>query len=125
MMQTTTAQAFPLQVKDGKINYTADNRGNRILDFSYCGYQSSEKEIPALPNVIFVPKQDGDASDIIQRAINYVAELKPDANGFRGAVLLDKGTFILEKSLWIKKLGIVLRGTDKNETILQKNGFDR
>lgn len=125
LLQITSAQAFPLQVKDGKINYTADNRGNRILDFSFCGYQSSEKEIPTLPNVIFVPKQDGDASDIIQRAINYVAELKPDANGFRGAVLLDKGTFVLEKSLWIKKSGIVLRGMDKNETILQKNGFDR
>jgi len=122
---TMQAQNFGLQIKDGKITYQPDEKNNRILDFSYCGYQSSEKSIPNAANVIFVPWRDGDASDIIQRAINYVAGLKPDASGFRGAVLLDKGTFILNNNLIIPTSGIVLRGTEKSETVLVKHGFDR
>lgn len=120
-----TAQNFPVTFENGKLAYRTDLRGNRIIDFSYCGYQNSEKDIPAVPNAIFVPVQSGDASAIIQRAINYVAALKPDANGFRGAVILDRGTFILQKSLWIKTSGVVLRGVDKNETKLLKKGYDR
>ena len=119
------AQDFPLKVKDGKISYTKDDKGNRILDFSYCGYKSSEQDIPSLNNVIFVPKQEGDASEIIQRAITYVSGLKPDAKGFRGAVLLDKGVYNLYKNLWIQTSGVVLRGSDKLETVLLKHGVDR
>ena len=118
-------QNFSLKVKDGKINYSQDTKGNRILDFSYCGYKSSEQDIPNLKNVIFVPHIEGDASESIQRAINYVSGLKPDSRGFRGAVLLDKGVFNLDKDLWIQTSGVVLRGTDKHETILLKHGVDR
>ena len=125
LFQSVKAQDFGLQVKNNKITYTKDAKGNSILDFSYCGYKSSEQDIPNVNNAIFVPKQDGDASDIIQRAINYVSGLKPDAKGFRGAVLLDKGTFNLEKNLWIQVSGVVLRGSDKHETVLLKHGFDR
>jgi len=125
LSQFSAAQDFGLQVKSNKITYTKDAKGNRILDFSYCGYKSSEQDIPNLSNVIFVPKQEGDATEIIQRAINYVAGLKPDKNGFRGAVLLDKGVFNLEKSLWITSSGVVLRGSDKKETVLLRHGFDR
>jgi hypothetical protein len=123
--QILPAQSFGLQVKDSKITYSKDAKGNSILDFSYCGYKSSELDIPNVSNVIFVPKQEGDASEIIQRAINYVSGLKPDLNGFRGAVLLDKGIYNLEKNLWIKVSGVVLRGSDKHETVLLKHGFDR
>ncbi len=35
----------------------------------------------------------GDNTARIQRAIDYVASLTPDASGFRGAVLLDQGNF--------------------------------
>ena len=123
--QAVNAQSFGLQVKDNKITYTKDAKGNSILDFSYCGYKSSEQDIPALNNVIFVPKQEGDASEIIQRAINYVSDLKPDARGFRGAVLLDKGVYHLNRNLWITSSGVVLRGSDKHETVLFKHGVDR
>lgn len=120
-----SAQSFPLQLKDGKIIYALDNKSNRILDFSYCGYKSSEVDIPDMNNVIFVPHQETDASDIIQHAIDYVSALKPDAKGFRGAVLLEKGTFNLGKSIRISSSGVVLRGSDKHETILLKHGVDR
>jgi len=124
-IQALSAQSFSLQVKDNAITYTQDAKGNRILDFSYCGYKSSEQNIPDVKNVIFVPAQDGDASEIIQRAINYVSALKPDRSGFRGAVLLDKGVFKLNKSLWIRTSGVVLRGSDKHETVLLRQGIDR
>ena len=124
-MDKTNAQNFGLGVKNNKLIYTPDAQGNRILDFSCCGYHSSEIPLPVLPNTIFVPWRDGDASDIIQRAIDYVSGLKPDAKGFRGAVVLDKGTFSLDKNLMIATSGVVLRGSGKTQTILVKRGYDR
>ena len=123
--QSVKAQDFPLKIKNNKITYMNDAKGNRILDFSYCGYKSSEQDIPDVKNAIFVPHQEEDASEIIQRAINYVSSLKPDNQGFRGAILLDKGLFNISKSLWINTSGVVLRGSDKHETVLLKHGVDR
>ena len=102
-----------------------DEQGNRILDFSYCGYKGSEQDIPSVRNAVFVPWTAGDNTSRIQRAIDYVASLVPDASGFRGAVLLDQGEFSLSGSLRINASGIVLRGVDKEKTILLKKGVDR
>jgi len=123
--QSFSAQKYSLELKNGKVKYNFDQQNNRVLDFSYCGYRSSDKDIPSVPNKIFVSHQEGDCSAIIQRAINYVSSLTPDKNGFRGTVLLDKGVFNLDKSLFITKSGVVLRGTDKNQTVLLKRGYDR
>ena len=116
---------FSLQLKNGIIKYVSDEKGNRVLDYSFCGYKNSEQDIPTVENTILVPLRTDDATDIIQRAINYVSQLKPNNNGFRGAVLLDKGVYHLSKSLWIKASGVVLRGSDRNETVLFRHGFDR
>ena len=83
------AQTFALQVKNEGITYLNDERGNRILDFSYCGYHDSGQDIPSVGNAVFVPWKAGDNTARIQRAIDYVASLTPDASGFRGAVLLE------------------------------------
>ena len=119
------AQTFALQVKDNQITYLTDGQGNRILDFSTCGYQASEQDIPSIRNVVFVPWKAGDNTARIQRAIDYVASQTPDASGFRGAVLLDKGEFSLSGSIRITASGIVLRGMDKEKTVLLKKGVDR
>lgn len=119
------AQTFALQVKNEKITYLNDERGNRILDFSNCGYRGSDQDIPSVRNAVFVPWQVGDHTARIQRAIDYVASLTPDASGFRGAVLLDKGEFSLSGSLRIAASGVVVRGMDKEKTILRKKGVDR
>ena len=119
------AQTFALQVKDNQITYLTDGQGNRILDFSSCGYQASEQDIPSIRNVVFVPWKAGDNTARIQRAIDYVASQTPDASGFRGAVLLDKGEFSLSGSIRITASGIVLRGMDKEKTVLLKKGVDR
>ena len=117
------AQTFALQVKDDRITYLNDELGNRILDFSTCGYQASEQDIPSVRNVVFVSWKPRDNTTRIQRA--YVASLPPDISGFRGAVLLDKGEFSLSGSICIATSGIVLRGMDKESTILLKKGVDR
>ena len=119
------AQTFALQVKDDRITYLDDEQGNRILDFSYCGYKSSEQDIPDVRNTVFVSWTAGDNTARIQRAIDYVASLVPDASGFRGAVLLDQGEFSLSESLRIAASGIVLRGVNKEKTILLKKGVNR
>lgn len=119
------AQTFPLQVKEQKLTYLADERGNRILDYSSCGYQNSNCPIPDVANVVFVSWQAGDNSSRIQHAIDYVSSLAPGQDGFRGAVLLDKGVFQLDESLRISVSGVVLRGSDKDRTVLHKKGVDR
>lgn len=120
---------FPdiVKTKEGKLSFTADAKGNQIPDFSYAGYMASEKAIPNLGNKIFVPKQEEDATQRIQAAIDYVSALKPDKSGFRGAVLLDKGTFKISGTLYIKKSGVVLRGSGNTEngTVLLGTGLER
>lgn len=120
---------FPdiVKTKEGKLSLTADAKGNQIPDFSYAGYMASEKAIPNVENKIFVPKQEQDATQIIQAAIDYVSNLKPNKSGFRGAVLLDKGTFKISGTLYIKTSGVVLRGSGNNEngTILLGTGLKR
>lgn len=95
---------FALQVKDDRITYLNDEQGNRILDFSYCGYKGSEQDIPSVRNAVFVPWTAGDNTSRIQRAIDYVASLVPDASGFRGAVLLDQGEFLYPEAFRYKCL---------------------
>ena len=50
-------------------------------------------------NAVFVPCNAGDNWANIQKAIDYVSSLKPDKQGFRGAVLLGKGTYTLSREL--------------------------
>lgn len=124
-----SASIFPQQasisVKDNEIIYLQDSLGNRVLDFSYCGYKNSNEDIPFIPNTIFVPHQNDDASSVIQRAINYVEKLPLNKSGFRGAILLDEGVYTLKESLFITESGVVLRGSGKNSTILKKAGVNR
>ena len=70
-------------IVNGKVNYIPDLQGNKIPDFSYAGYQSGNQEIPSVEIKITVTAQDGDATQRIQNAINYVAGLPVDKNGFR------------------------------------------
>jgi hypothetical protein len=122
---TLASENISLSVNEGAIVYHPDSLGNRVLDYSYCGYKQSDVPIPMVGNAVFIPFQEGDASTTIQKAIQYVENLPMNAKGFRGAVLLDRGIFTLNQSLTIQASGVVLRGSGEGETILRKNGFDR
>jgi Family of unknown function (DUF6298) len=112
---------------DGKLVYDADEHGNRVPDFSNCGYFGGDKQIPDAPVRVFVAPISGDEAARIQKAIDYVADLPPDTNGVRGAVLLLKGRHEVFGSLQITNSGVVLRGqgADTNGTILVAAGIDR
>src|SRR5205085_6050273 len=81
---------------NGQIAYTPDSLGNRVPDFSYAGFMAGEKSIPDVPIKVIVPFVNGDATLRIQSALDYVASLPLDKNGFRGAVLLQKGVYKVE-----------------------------
>jgi hypothetical protein len=117
----------PVYYQSGKLNYVPDSLGNRIPDYSYCGYMASEKAIPDAPVKVIVALKTGDATLRIQSAINYVASLPVDQNGLRGAVLLEKGTYHLTGALKFNASGVVLRGSGMtaNGTILSADGTDR
>lgn len=110
-----------------KLAYTPDSLGNRIPDFSYCGYKASEQPIPMVDVKVVVPVKTGDATARIQAAIDYVSKLPLDANGFRGAVLLLPGKYEVYGQLKITASGVVLRGSGANEkgTQLIGAGTDR
>jgi hypothetical protein len=95
----------------GRMEYTTDSQGDRVPDFSYCGYKASEQSIPDVPVKIVVSAIAGDATLRIQSALDYVATLPLDKDGFRGAVLLGKGLHFLEGHLKINASGVILRGS--------------
>ncbi len=121
------SKAPVIQGSDGRLVYTADSLGNRIPDFSWCGYMAGKESIPDAPVRIVVSPVQGDVTERIQSAIDYVASLSPDSNGIRGAVLLEKGIFSVNGSLHIHTSGVILRGCGAGEdgTLLSGTGKDR
>ena len=112
---------------DGRLIYDADERGNRVPDFSSCGYAGGDRPIPDAPVRVSVSPVQGDETVRIQRAIDYVASLPAGSNGVRGAVLLLKGRHEVFGGLQITNSGVVLRGqgAGKDGTILVAAGLDR
>src|SRR5678815_4359550 len=96
--------------RNGKLVYVTSPNGDRVPDFSYCGYMSGGVRIPDAPIRIVVPAKPGDSTDRIQRAIDTVSSLSPDENGIRGAVLLQPGTHEVLGSLIVRTSGVILRG---------------
>jgi len=107
---TKPVKKQPLAFSQGRITYTPDEQGNRVPDFSYCGYKAGEQAIPTAEVKVTVPAKKGDATRRIQAAIDYVASLPVNADGLRGAVLLEKGIHEVAGNLIIAASGVVLRG---------------
>lgn len=91
-------------------NWGQTNAVNTIPDFSYAGYKRGGVALPNMPVVETVNPISGDARAIIQAAIDRVSARVPDANGFRGAILLKSGRYEVNGSLVIAASGVVLRG---------------
>jgi hypothetical protein len=101
---------------DGRLLYHRDERGNRIPDFSDCGYLAGQSGIPLVPARVVVQPGEGDDRARIQAAIDQVSAMAPDANGFRGAVLLAGGEYQVSATLNITTSGVVLRGAGESAT---------
>jgi hypothetical protein len=119
-----TTGPFVSMGPEGRLVYQPyTDQGDRIIDFSYAGYKASEEPIPFVRAVeILKPlpgeeTEDGtmaypqgpDSREQIQAALDRVAALEPNENGFRGAVFLSKGTYYVNGGLTVKS-GVVLRG---------------
>ncbi len=114
------------------------NKGDRIMDYSFCGYKASEEPIPDVRTVltleplpdtpapvrkeypeskpdVFLAYPDGpDSRARIQAALDQAGAMAPDEDGFRGAVLLRKGAYYLKDGLSVPA-GVVLRGEGDGE----------
>ena len=95
-------------------------------DFSHAA-TAAARFIPDVPTRITVAPGEGDGGAGIQAAINYVASLPPDTDGFRGAVHLAKGRFEIAGPLRITNSGVVLRGSGPGAdgTVLVATGNSR
>jgi pectin methylesterase-like acyl-CoA thioesterase len=63
------------------------------------------------PEVSSISPISGDNTAHIQKALDAVATRQPDANGFRGALVLKPGVYELRSTIQIKASGVVLRGS--------------
>lgn len=103
-------QSKLVQLKqDHTLQYAPDEKGNIIPDFSRVGYYQGNVPIPEVP-VVKTIAPGNNSEQLIQDAINEVAQRQPDAHGFRGAILLTKGTYNISGTIKINSSGIVLRG---------------
>ncbi len=115
---------------EGKLIYgTYANCGdtrqlNTLPDWSSCGYLGGGVRIPDIPVVKTISPVPGDNTAHLQAGIDYVSQLPLDGDGFRGALLLQKGTYPVEGTLYIRAGGVVLRGAgqDPNGTVLVDTG---
>ena len=111
---TTWAQesqyVFPGQT--GRLLNQARPSGDRIPDFSSVGYKAGDQAIPTVPTAVTIsPTGNGiDDTRAIQAAIDQVSALPIGPDGFRGAVQLTAGEFLVSASVDIRASGVVLRG---------------
>ena len=108
---------------DGKLVYRPyTEKGDILPDFSWCGYKGGGVELPTLPVVATIRWANRtDDTPRIQEVIDSLAKQPTDRNGFRGAILLKKGTYRIASPIRLTASGIVLRGegNDKfNGTVL-------
>ena len=114
---------------DGRLVYKPySEMGDRILNWSHCGYRQSSVPIPSVTVVESLDPLPGETSpsthmaypvgpdsrERIQAALDRVAAMKPDSEGMRGAVLVKRGTYYLNGRLRVPS-GVVLRGEGDGE----------
>ena len=105
-----------VSLQEGQLVYAQDTLGNRVPDFSYAGYKSSEESIPQVATQVWVSWKAGDQTARIQKALDHVSNLPLKANGFRGAVLLESGIYEIAGGLVIRESGVVLRGSGSHDS---------
>jgi hypothetical protein len=96
---------------DGRLAYAAyDDRGSRLPDFSHAGYAGGGVPLPSVAVVRTLTAEPGDNHERIQAALDEIAALPPDADGWRGALLLRAGRYPVGETIRLLADGVVLRG---------------
>jgi autotransporter-associated beta strand protein len=106
----------------GDLLYKLDERGQRIADFSNCGYRGGVEPLPDVQALIpqnrwvYVDPGTDDDTVLIQTAIDSVAAMDLDSNGWRGVVYLNAGEYQLANTLTITASGVILKGAGSSAT---------
>jgi hypothetical protein len=107
------------------ISSAAETLGNPVgIDFSFAGFQGGGRAIPDVPAKVSVRPTGGDDTALLQSAIDHVAALPLGPDGFRGAVLLRPGRFLVQGQLHLNASGVVLRGNSTG-TVIVATGIGR
>ena len=119
--QTTWQSELVKMDNAGRIVYHKDADGFVISDFSHAGYKGGEPvpdyRPPAARIEAVMPIANADNTENIQRAIDKIAALTPDADGFRGLVQLAAGKFLVDGTIHLNASGIVLRGAGRGPDV--------
>jgi len=115
---------FVTQNKDGLLSYTPDEKGNILPDFSRVGFYAGDKDIPSIA-VVKTVSPSANAEQEIQSAIDELSKQPLDKKGFRGAVLLKKGTYIINDKIKVETSGIVLRGEGADTKLIAAGTVNR
>ncbi len=112
---------------NNKLVYHPDADGYTLPDFSHAGYKGGGIEIPSVPVLKTISPVSGDNTVHIQTAINSMAVFPLNADGIRGALLLNAGVYEIWGSLNVGVSGVVIRGVGNgtsasNSTILIAKG---
>ena len=112
---------------NGTLKYDLDDNGDRVIDFSTCGYAGADHPIPNVPVKVVIAPENGDETADLQRALDYVGTLPADDTGCRGKVLLLKGVHRVAGQLIITNSGVVIggQGMTPDDTVLLATGTDR
>lgn len=94
----------------GILTYSADSDGFVLPDFSHAGYKGGGIDLPTIQVVKEISPVSGDNTAHIQAAIDEVGSRTPDADGFRGTLLLRAGKYEINGTLNVKYSGLVIRG---------------
>lgn len=100
--------------KKGKLEYKLTEKGDRIMDFSHAGYMGGGVSVPDVPVKISISPTGNDDTELIRNALEEISGL-PLVNGFRGAVLLAPGEYIISAAINIGTDGVVLRGSGSGQ----------
>ena len=98
-----------------------------IPDFSYVGYMTTgERDLPNYEmRTVSVSSVNGDDGANIRAAINEVARLAPDANGYRGVVYLPDAAYEVSQPIDISTSGIIVEGGGKDVTTVTATWVER
>eukprot|EP00834_Sanchytrium_tribonematis_P001401 NODE_34_length_36538_cov_0.612854.p9 type:complete len:416 gc:universal NODE_34_length_36538_cov_0.612854:16933-15686(-) len=110
------------------LTYTYDAENNRIPHFSYVGFKHGNYSLPVTAStvkVLYPPS--GDASSLIQGAINDMVNYPVGTNGFRGSILLKKGIWNIATQISINVDGVIVKGEGNGDdpsasTVIRANG---
>ena len=96
------------------------------IDFSYAGYDGG-RPVPWVKAVLSVRPSGGDDTALLQGALDRVASMPVEKEGFRGVVLLAPGRFHVKGQLQMHASGVVLRGSGSGGTgtVIVAEGINR